>query len=146
MTHGGNSARRQKMKVSQIETGGGGTLIVKVVAHLVRIKHELHKKNRQEAFAEVDCAEILVGDDSGCVLFFALNEQIESMKPGCSVMIQNFNTEVVGSCLRVRVDMWGDISPVEPGLTCQVNMRNNVSFLNRDYDAVLSEYIFKSQD
>ena len=27
----------------------------------------------------------------------------------------------------VRVDMWGEISPIEPGLTCQVNMRKNVS-------------------
>jgi hypothetical protein len=134
------------MNVGQIKAGRGGTLIVKVVAHLVRIKCELKDFSRQTAPTELGCAEILVGDESGCVLFFALNQQIETMQPGRSVMIQNFKTEVVGSCLRIRVDMWGEISPVEPGLMCQVNMKKNVSFLNCDYEAVLSEFLFKYQD
>ncbi len=129
------------MKVTQIEKGGSGTLIVKVVAHLVRIKYEPSEILRHETPTEIDCAEILVGDDSGCVLFFALNEQIETMKPGRSVMIHNFKTEIIGPCLMVRVDMWGEISPIEPGLTCQVKMSKNVSILNCGYDAVLSENI-----
>ncbi len=134
------------MNVSQIKMGCSGTLMVKVVAHLVRLKCEFKGKFRQAASAEVDCAEILVGDDSGCVLFFALNEQIETMKPGRSVAIHNFKTEVIGTCLRVRVDMWGDVSPIEPGLTCQVNMSKNVSFLSCEFSAVLSEFVNRKME
>ncbi len=139
-----NSVGR-KMKVAQIKMGSSGTLLVKVVAHLVRIKCEHKDFSRQDAPADVDCVEILVGDDSGCVLFFALNEQIETMQPGLSVIIHNFKTELVGPCLRVRVDMWGEISPVEPGLMVQVNMKRNVSFLSCEYEAVLSKILFSSQ-
>ena len=128
------------IKVEDLNKDSGGTsLLVKVLAHLVKLETNETPEDCVEQNPKSVCADILVGDDTGCMLFFAVNEQVEIMKPGCTVKIENFSLEMSTECLRAKVEKWGSITCVEPGLSCQVNTKRNFSILKYDSYTSLSD-------
>jgi hypothetical protein len=127
----------------------GRSFRAKVVSCAVRV-------TRQAADGTVyeRAADFTIGDETGCVFFTATNEQIEMLQPGRSVTLTNprvWPTQIVKrqkprffvliSCheqvsvgsdgyLRVSIDRWGLLEPLEPGLICEVDLDNNRSQVN----------------
>ena len=109
------------IKVGNLSPSSGGMdFYAIVVAHVVSVTRGQQEKTR--------CADVLIGDETGCVLFTAVNDQIDTLQPGKSVLIRNFRIDMVRSMMRVSVDdLWGAVEKFEPGLRCEVNTRNNLS-------------------
>ena len=128
------------LKVSQItKESRGHDLLVKVLFHVVKLTAEQEFiQPPTKILQNMSCADILVGDETGCIFFFAVHEQVEIMKPGCTILLRNFDIEVSESCLRLKVNMWGSVDCVEPGLTTVINTRRNYSIL--DFDSFVSQH------
>ena len=118
------------------EDSNGQDILVKVLMHIVRFDGEILRDD-SNSVAHIKCADVLIGDETGCLFFFAVDEQVDIMKPGCTVFIRNFEIEIADECFRLRVNNWGSVVCVEPGLTT-VDTHKNFSIIN--YDNFLSHY------
>lgn len=78
--------------------------------------------------SKVKIAEVLVGDDTGCIVFTARNEQIDVMKPGSTVELRNAKVEMFNmGFMRLAVDRWGKVTPAAEPAAFNVNTTNNLS-------------------
>mmetsp|Transcript_12061 Transcript_12061/g.28266 ORF Transcript_12061/g.28266 Transcript_12061/m.28266 type:complete len:120 (-) Transcript_12061:155-514(-) len=75
----------------------------------------------------VSCSEVLVGDETGCISMTLVGDQVELLQPGRSFEAENCAVEVFQKSLRLSVGRWGRIAILQPGLTCDVNLQNNLS-------------------
>ncbi|KAL8511510.1 hypothetical protein ACS0TY_018060 [Phlomoides rotata] len=98
------------VKVDSLKPGTNGhTLIVKVL----NATTVLNKKPRNLGFrgaqnANSKIAECLVGDETGCILFTARNDQVVLMKAGSStVILRNAKIDMFKGSMRLVVDKWG---------------------------------------
>ena len=118
-------------KVANLAPGAEGqTIVVKVVAHLVRICCRQTSVVAEDHFRMepvCDCADVLVGDETGCILFFAVHEQVDLMQTGKTFKLRNFVLELEDECLRLRVDEWGCIEAFEPALEFEIDLERNMS-------------------
>ncbi|XP_055823762.1 uncharacterized protein At4g28440-like [Solanum dulcamara] len=78
-------------------------------------------------------AECLVGDETGCILFTARNEQVDMMKPGTTVILRNAKIDMFKGAMRLAVDKWGRVEVTEPA-DFDVNQENNLSLV--EYELV----------
>ncbi|KAG5597164.1 hypothetical protein H5410_038396 [Solanum commersonii] len=78
-------------------------------------------------------AECLVGDETGCILFTARNEQVDMMKPGSTVILRNAKIDMFKGAMRLAVDKWGRVEVTEPA-DFDVNQENNLSLV--EYELV----------
>ncbi|KAJ4780831.1 hypothetical protein LUZ62_019177 [Rhynchospora pubera] len=78
-------------------------------------------------------AECLIGDETGCILFTARNEQVDLMKAGNTVIIRNAKIDMFKGSMRLAVDKWGRIEVTEPA-NFTVKEDNNLSLV--EYELV----------
>ncbi|KAL8144114.1 hypothetical protein V2J09_017146 [Rumex salicifolius] len=78
-------------------------------------------------------SECLVGDDTGCILFTARNDQVDIMKPGATVIIRNAKIDMFNGTMRLVVDKWGRLEATEPA-NFAVKEENNLSLV--EYELV----------
>ncbi|CAM0882667.1 unnamed protein product [Alopecurus aequalis] len=78
-------------------------------------------------------AECLIGDETGCVLFTARNEQVDMLKPGNTVIIRNAKIDMFKGSMRLAVDKWGRVEVTEPA-SFDVKEDNNLSLV--EYELV----------
>ena len=71
-------------------------------------------------------AEVLVGDQFGCVKLWAKNEQLDVIKEGSTITVRNCHANVVKEHLRLEVDRWGKIEQSSEKID-KVNTSNNLS-------------------
>ena len=76
---------------------------------------------------QVSAADVLLGDETGCVYLTAIGPHLALLQPGKSVVIRNFRVQMFRNHLRLFLDRWGSIGELQPGLTCEVNELNNRS-------------------
>ncbi|WJX74076.1 hypothetical protein P8452_57784 [Trifolium repens] len=99
----------------------GHTLTVKVISsELVKTIYS----NSGEVLSRT--AECLVGDETGTIIFTARNEQVDLMKPGATVILDNAKIDMFKGCMRLVVDWRGDIEVTEPA-NFEVREDNNLS-------------------
>ena len=84
------------------------------------------KERRRYDGTLVRQADILVGDQYGCVYLVARNEQLDIIKEGSVITVRNCHANVVGEHLRLEVDKWGKIEVSKEQITT-VNEKNNLS-------------------
>ncbi|XP_050204308.1 uncharacterized protein At4g28440 [Mercurialis annua] len=78
-------------------------------------------------------SECLVGDETGCIVFTARNEQVDIMKAGDTVILRNAKIDMFKGSMRLAVDKWGRVEATEPAsFTVQEN--NNLSLV--EYELV----------
>uniref|UniRef100_A0A7S3EIC6 Single-stranded DNA binding protein Ssb-like OB fold domain-containing protein n=1 Tax=Rhodosorus marinus TaxID=101924 RepID=A0A7S3EIC6_9RHOD len=85
----------------------GHNIIVKVVER----KIVLDKRRTNGEGLRI--AECLVGDETATALFTARNEQIDQMPEGAVVALRNCKVNMHKNFMRLAVDKWGVIKPVE---------------------------------
>uniref|UniRef100_A0ACD5W375 Uncharacterized protein n=1 Tax=Avena sativa TaxID=4498 RepID=A0ACD5W375_AVESA len=78
-------------------------------------------------------AECLIGDETGCVLFTARNEQVDMLKPGNTVIIRNAKIDMFKGSMRLAVDKWGRVEVTEAA-SFDVKEDNNLSLV--EYELV----------
>ena len=54
-------------------------------------------------------AECLVGDDKGCAVLIAKDEQLNIIKEGAHIIIRNAHANVVDEHMRIEVDKWAKV-------------------------------------
>uniref|UniRef100_A0A7N0UMI9 Single-stranded DNA binding protein Ssb-like OB fold domain-containing protein n=1 Tax=Kalanchoe fedtschenkoi TaxID=63787 RepID=A0A7N0UMI9_KALFE len=120
------------IKVDQLKPGTNGhTLTVKVVSS----KPVASPKPRPAPIAARHnrIAECLVGDEIGSIVFTARNEQVDTMKPGATVILRNAKIDMFKGSMRLAVDKWGLVEVTEPAKFV-VKEDNNLSLV--DYELV----------
>ncbi|CAN8230169.1 unnamed protein product [Cochlearia groenlandica] len=131
---GTSTAKRKPVfvKVDQIKPGTSGhTLTVKVVdANTVvpTARKNLPANSMSRPSHPSRIVECLIGDETGCILFTARNEQVDLMKPGETVIIRNSRIDMFKGTMRLGVDKWGRIESTEPA-SFTVKEDNNLSLV-----------------
>ncbi|KAL5223027.1 hypothetical protein ABZP36_027740 [Zizania latifolia] len=126
------------VKVDQLKPGTAGhTLVAKVLSSKTVVQ-----KGRAGAGAGAGggpaarptrIAECLIGDETGCILFTARNEQVDLLMPGNTVIIRNAKIDMFKGSMRLAVDKWGRIEVAEPA-SFNVKEDNNLSLV--EYELV----------
>ncbi|KAF3571317.1 hypothetical protein F2Q69_00060456 [Brassica cretica] len=117
---GTTTAKRKPVfvKVEQLKPGTTGhTLTVKVVdanpvVPATRKTRPGASMGRPSQPSRI--AECLIGDETGCILFTARNDQVDLMKPGETVILRNSRIDMYKGTMRLGVDKWGRIEATEP--------------------------------
>ena len=60
-------------------------------------------------------AECVVGDDQGCAILIAKDEQLDIIKEGASITIRNAHANVVEEHLRIEIDRWAKVEVTSEG-------------------------------
>ncbi|KFK42725.1 ob-fold nucleic acid binding domain-containing protein [Arabis alpina] len=119
------------VKVDQLKPGTKGhTLIVKVVVSNP-VKPAIHKNGPTRSPRIAEC---LIGDDTGCILFTARNDQVDIMKTGATIILRNAKIDMFKDTMRMAVDKWGLIEVTNP-VSFEVNQDNNLSLV--EYELVI---------
>ncbi|KAL1203181.1 hypothetical protein V5N11_015414 [Cardamine amara subsp. amara] len=120
------------VKVEQLKPGSSGhTLTVKVidaniVVPVIRKARPGSSMNRPSQPTRI--VECLIGDETGCILFTARNDQVDLMKPGVTVILRNSRIDMFKGTMRLGVDKWGRIEVTEPA-PFTVKEDNNLSLV-----------------
>lgn len=60
-------------------------------------------------------AEVLLGDETGVIVFSAKNEQVDVLAPGNYAVLRNARVDMFKGSMRLVVDQWGKVdSPEKP--------------------------------
>ncbi|XP_042499166.1 uncharacterized protein At4g28440-like [Macadamia integrifolia] len=132
------SAKRKPVftTVDQLKPGTTGhTLTVKVVSSTTVLQKG---RAASQHLRGTRIAECLVGDDTGCVIFTARNEQVDMMKPGATVILRNAKIDMFKGSMRLAVDKWGRVEITEPAKFV-VKEDNNLSLVEYELVNVVEE-------
>ena len=112
-----------------------GTTGLNVVVKVLDAKEVMNKKRPDGSSVRI--VECTVGDASGVILFSAKNkQQVETMKVGKMVRVQNGKIDMIRGTMRLTVDQWGLLKEETEGDSVEPNGDNNLSLV--EYELVAS--------
>ena len=112
-----------------------GTTGLNVVVKVLDAKEVMNKKRPDGSSVRI--VECTVGDASGVILFSAKNkQQVETMKAGKMVRVQNGKIDMIRGTMRLTVDQWGLLKEETEGDSVEPNGDNNLSLV--EYELVAS--------
>ena len=112
-----------------------GTTGLNVVVKVLDAKEVMNKKRPDGSSVRI--VECTVGDASGVILFSAKNkQQVETMKVGKIVRVQNGKIDMIRGTMRLTVDQWGLLKEETEGDSVEPNGDNNLSLV--EYELVAS--------
>ena len=81
-------------------------------------------------------ADCIVGDEHGCAVLIAKDEQLNIIKEGAFITIRNAHANVVKEHMRIEIDRWAKVETTteNSGKPKSVNTGNNLS--NIEYELV----------
>lgn len=130
-SHGKKLRKPVYIEVNQLQPGTRGH---NIKAKVSEIRSVLERPRRDGSTLTI--AEVLIGDETGCVLFTARNEQIDIIKGAKEIILRNCKVEMFKGFMRLAVDMWGLIERTEGNIK-KINVENNLS--NTEYELVTVE-------
>ena len=112
-----------------------GTTGLNVVVKVLDAKEVMNKKRPDGSSVRI--VECTVGDASGVILFSAKNkQQVETMKAGKMVRVQNGKIDMIRGTMRLTVDQWGLLKEETEGDSVEPDGDNNLSLV--EYELVAS--------
>ena len=112
-----------------------GTTGLNVVVKVLDAKEVMNKKRPDGSSVRI--VECTVGDASGVILFSAKNkQQVETMKVGKMVRVQNRKIDMIRGTMRLTVDQWGLLKEETEGDSVEPDGDNNLSLV--EYELVAS--------
>eukprot|EP01128_Nolandella_sp_AFSM9_P009583 TRINITY_DN6193_c0_g1_i1.p1 TRINITY_DN6193_c0_g1~~TRINITY_DN6193_c0_g1_i1.p1 ORF type:complete len:130 (+),score=16.66 TRINITY_DN6193_c0_g1_i1:2-391(+) len=84
--------------------------------------------------SRVRVAEGVIGDASASVIFTARDDQVDLLVPGNTLELLNAKVEMYEGWMRLEVDRWGDVKAASEPLTDEVNLLDNLSYI--EYELV----------
>ncbi|EOA38651.1 hypothetical protein CARUB_v10010570mg [Capsella rubella] len=121
------------VKVDQLKPGTSGHNLTVKVVESKPVKAAARKSSLTKQTRSSRMAECLIGDDTGCILFTARNDQVDLMKTGATVILRNARIDLFKDTMRMGVDKWGLIEVTNPA-PFEVNRGNNLSLI--EYEVV----------
>merc|ERR1719273_1737569 len=131
-SHGKKLRTPVYIKINQLQPGTRGH---NIKAKVDQIKNVLERPRRDGSTLTI--AEVLIGDETGCVLFTARNEQIEMIKDAKEIILRNCKVEMFKGFMRLAVDMWGLIEKTSGNIS-KIDLTNNLS--DTEYELVTVEF------
>ncbi len=116
---------KSQIKVDKLRPGTSG--------HYLTVKVLSSKQITQKG---PKLAECLVGDETGIIIFTARGDQVDLMKEGSSVVLNNAKIDLFKGSMRLAVDRWGKIEPTEP-VSFTVKEDNNFSLIEYELVSVV---------
>ena len=112
-----------------------GTTGLNVVVKVLDAKEVMNKKRPDGSSVRI--VECTVGDASGVILFSAkTKQQVETMKVGKMVRVQNGKIDMIRGTMRLTVDQWGLLKEETEGDSVEPDGDNNLSLV--EYELVAS--------
>ncbi|KAL4436927.1 hypothetical protein ABPG75_004066 [Micractinium tetrahymenae] len=106
----------------------GHNLVVKVIDSKLVVD-----KPARGALKPQRVAECTVGDETGCILLTARNEQVDIAKPGSYLTLRNAKIDMFRGSMRLAVNQWGKMEPAS-GQSFQPEADFNLSLV--EYELV----------
>ena len=73
-------------------------------------------------------AECVVGDEHGCAVLIAKDDQLDIVKEGALITIRNAHANVVKEHMRIEVDRWAKVEAAAAGIKVSgIKLSNNLS-------------------
>ena len=72
-------------------------------------------------------ADCVVGDEHGCAVLIAKDEQLDIIKEGAHIIIRNAHANVVDEHMRIEIDKWAKVEVDKSKKAKSVNASNNLS-------------------
>ncbi len=72
-------------------------------------------------------AECVVGDDYGCAVLIAKDDQLDIVKDGAHIIIRNAHANVVDEHMRIEIDKWAKVEVDKSKKVKKVKLDNNLS-------------------
>ena len=85
--------------------GPGIRVTMNVLVHSVKVTRE---RRRYEGTVNKS-AECIVGDEHGCAVLIAKDEQLDIVKEGAHITIRNVNSNVIREHIRLVIDRWAKV-------------------------------------
>ena len=108
--------------MSQLEPGTRVNMHLKVGAITI-----IRERRRYDGGAMNRVAEVIVGDQYGCVKLMAFDEQLDIIKEGEIITLRNAHANVVKEHLRLEVDRWAKVEKCTGVKVPSINLSNNAS-------------------
>jgi replication factor A1 len=124
--------RATYVKVADLDPNERGA---NVVADVINV--EVVCANKRPDGTSVRVAEVLIGDETGCVVLTARNDQIEKLRKCRTVVLRNTKVDMFQSFMRLSVDKWGKISAHPDGIA---STPPAPAFVNREHNLSQVEY------
>ena len=122
-----------------------GTTGLNVVVKVLDAKEVMNKKRPDGSSVRI--VECTVGDASGVILFSAKNkQQVETMKVGKMVRVQNGKIDMIRGTMRLTVDQWGLLKEETEGDSVEPNGDNNLSLVEYELVASTDGYELDGRD
>ena len=103
--------------------------------HLKVQSVEVVRESKKFDGSVIKNAKALVGDEFGCVVFWAKNEQVDLVKEGAVVTFRNAHANVFQEHLRLEVDRWAKLELSNQRVD-SVKTSNNLSDVEYELVAV----------
>eukprot|EP00920_Eleutheroschizon_duboscqi_P032297 GHVT01077898.1.p2 GENE.GHVT01077898.1~~GHVT01077898.1.p2 ORF type:complete len:141 (-),score=12.25 GHVT01077898.1:334-756(-) len=72
-------------------------------------------------------AEVLAGDETGCIIITLRDEQVDLCQPGATVVVRNGYVHMFDQHMRLGVDKWGKIAAADEPADFQIDTTINMS-------------------
>ena len=82
-------------------------------------------------------AEVLVGDETGSIVFFAKEDSLNQIKEGEVFTFYNAHAAVVKEHMRIEIDKWAQLQKASGVSIAKINTENNLS--NEEYEKIPNE-------
>ena len=101
----------------------------RVTMHLKVESVKITRERRRYEGTVNRSADCLVGDDAGCAVLIAKDNQLDIVKEGHFITIRNAHANVVKEHMRIEIDRWAKVEAyTEKGAPVKnVNQVNNLS-------------------
>ena len=100
---------------------------------------EIRDITKRDTGEEHKVCDVLIGDDTGVVLFSAWNEHIDEIEEGETYFFNNVKTILFHNHIRVSLGRMGAIEPSDEEIE-EVNKDNNVSDKEYEYQRYRRDY------
>eukprot|EP01113_Clastostelium_recurvatum_P014505 TRINITY_DN17904_c0_g1_i1.p1 TRINITY_DN17904_c0_g1~~TRINITY_DN17904_c0_g1_i1.p1 ORF type:complete len:151 (+),score=13.58 TRINITY_DN17904_c0_g1_i1:74-526(+) len=119
-------------KIGEISPSFLGRLL-DVIAQVVKVHITVEQSHADGRRIRV--TEALIGDDTGCIILVARNDEAGLVQPGLTVSLSNARVQMFEGHMRLYTTQWGTISSSsdQAGFSV-VNQQNNISAL--EYEQV----------
>ena len=101
----------------------------RVTMHLKVDSVKITRERRRYEGTVNKTAECIVGDEYGCAMMIAKDNQLDIVKEGAFITIRNAHANVVREHMRIEIDRWAKVEASADGVDKikSINLQNRLS-------------------
>ena len=100
----------------------------RVTMHLKVDSVKITRERRRYEGTVNKTAECIVGDEHGCAMMIAKDNQLDTVEEGAYITIRNAHANVVKEHMRIEIDRWAKVEKSKDGPAIKnINLSNRLS-------------------